>query len=259
RHRAARVAGSASPRLARRRNLRDLHAAAVHGDDELLDARASAARSRVALALRDRCAVDACAAPVGWRAGHGGAHAARAPALCASVLRAHALAQAVRLARLHGRGVPRGLRLLAEPDEGAIRRRDRDEVRVDGGAGGDVVFRAIYPASVADWRDHDDHPLERPGLLADTCRAPLRHCRGRCLAPAGLLYAIGVRALMPLSQGAGWGFRLVHDELGCLALVAACGVEALTRAIGGRRTAQLVAVSFATTIVAQLPMRATDV
>jgi hypothetical protein len=76
---------------------------------------------------------------------------------------------------------------------------------------------------------------------------------------ASLLLALLVRALQPTSQGAGWGFRFVHNELGCLALLAACGVDVLARAIGGRRTAELLAVSFATTILIQLPMRAADV
>jgi hypothetical protein len=76
---------------------------------------------------------------------------------------------------------------------------------------------------------------------------------------ASLLLALLARALGDTSQGAGWGFRFVHNELGCLALLAACGVEVLARAIGARRAAELLAVSFATTVLAQLPMRAADV
>lgn len=76
---------------------------------------------------------------------------------------------------------------------------------------------------------------------------------------ASLLLALVARALQPTSQGAGWGFRFVHDELGCLALLAACGVGVMSRVLGGRRTAYVLAASFAMTIFVQLPLRAAGV
>jgi hypothetical protein len=74
-----------------------------------------------------------------------------------------------------------------------------------------------------------------------------------------LCVIVVARAFASPLQGGGWGYRFVYDGLSNIALLTACGVDVLARAIGQRRASRLFVASSAAAVFVQLPMRAVQV
>src|SRR6185312_13976691 len=81
-------------------------------------------------------------------------------------------------------------------------------------------------------------------------------CRDLALS---IIVIIVARAFGNSPQGEGWGYRIAHDAMSNVALLAAVGVEGLIVALGRRRALGLVAASFAATVLVQVPMRMVQV
>jgi hypothetical protein len=85
--------------------------------------------------------------------------------------------------------------------------------------------------------------------------------RARRWAPVMTDVALGVALTLafylffPLTQGHGWGYRYAYQVLGSLALLAAAGAPSLVAAVGARRAQGLLAASFATALLVQVPLR----
>jgi hypothetical protein len=71
----------------------------------------------------------------------------------------------------------------------------------------------------------------------------------------GVALTLGFYLFFPLTQGHGWGYRYAYQVLGSLALLAAAGTPALAAAAGAKRAQGLLAASFVTALVIQVPVR----
>lgn len=79
-------------------------------------------------------------------------------------------------------------------------------------------------------------------------------------AVLGIIFILLARTFLSHTpQGAGWGYRFIHDAMGTIALVAAVGADELAAIIGARTFDRALAVSFAATVLFQLPWRAENV
>ncbi|HXT16738.1 MAG TPA: hypothetical protein VN706_13955 [Gemmatimonadaceae bacterium] len=75
----------------------------------------------------------------------------------------------------------------------------------------------------------------------------------------GVLVMIAVRAVEPVTQGEGWGYRFVYPGVINFGLLAALGIDTIASAIGRRRAYAFAAASLVASLVIQLPMRAVQV